>query len=142
MDDALLVRGLERAHDLPRHVDRFLERDCVLRDPIGQRRALDELEDQRAYSARPFLPLQPVDLRNVRMVQRREDLSLALESREPVGVVGERRGENFQRDVAVERRIPRAIDLAHAACAEDADDLIDADARAGGNNVAELTTRA
>ena len=41
-------------------------------------------------------------------------------------------GQDLQRDVAIELRVARAIDLAHAACAEGRDDLVGAEARAGG----------
>ena len=47
MDDALLVRALERVGDLPRDRQRVVERDRSLCDPIRQRRTLDELEDER-----------------------------------------------------------------------------------------------
>ena len=48
MDDALLVRRLERFGDLPRDRQRLIERNRSARDPIGERRALDQLHDQRA----------------------------------------------------------------------------------------------
>ena len=46
------------------------------------------------------------------------DLRLPLESREAIGIVGERLGQDLDRDVALQLRIARAIDLAHAARAE------------------------
>ena len=59
------------------------------------------------------------------------DLRFALESREPIRVVGERVGQDFQRDVAFELRVARAIDLAHASGADGGDDFIRAETRAG-----------
>ena len=45
----------------------------------------------------------------------------------PLGVLRERRGQHLDRDVAVELRVARAIDLAHAARADGAGDLVGAD---------------
>ena len=47
MDDAALVRGLERFGNLAGDRQRFVERQRALRDPIGQRRAVDQLQDER-----------------------------------------------------------------------------------------------
>ena len=47
MDDALLVRGLQRFGDLLRDRQRVGQRERALRDPVGQRRAFDQFEDER-----------------------------------------------------------------------------------------------
>ena len=54
----------------------------------------------------------------LRMVERREDLRFALEPREPIGIAGEGVGQDLQRDVAIELRVARAIDLPHPAGAD------------------------
>ena len=46
MDDAGLVRGFQRLGNLARDWQGFVERHRPLRDAVGQRRALDQLEDQ------------------------------------------------------------------------------------------------
>ena len=51
-------------------------------------------------------------------------LGLTLEPRQSLGIVREGLGKNFDRDLAVEFRIARAIDLAHTARAERCDDFI------------------
>ena len=61
------------------------------------------------------------------MVERGEQLGFALEAREPVAIEGEEFGQDFQRDVAIELRVARAIDLAHPACAEPGQNLVAAD---------------
>ena len=66
----------------------------------------------------PFAVLEAVDRRDVRMVERGEDLRLALEAREPLGIARERVGQNLQRDVAVELGVAGPIDLAHPAGAD------------------------
>ena len=72
----------------------------------------------------PFLPIQPVNVRDVRMVQRRQHLRFARKAREPIGVVRERFRENLQRHVAIEPRVARAIHLAHPSGAERRKDLV------------------
>jgi hypothetical protein len=85
-----------------------------------------QLEYQRAI-------FDAVNLRDVGMVQRREQLGLALKSRQPLSVIRERIGQNFDRDFALQARIPRAIDLAHTAGADEGDDFVGAEASAGAN---------
>ena len=58
------------------------------RDPLRQVLALDQLHHQRADVADRF---EAVDVRDVRMVERRERLRFALEPRQPFGIAGEER---------------------------------------------------
>ncbi len=74
---------------------------------------------------------EAVDVRDVRMIQRGEGLRFALEAREPVGVARERLGQDLDRDVAIELRVARPIDLAHAAFADLRGDFVDAETGAG-----------
>ena len=82
---------------------------------------------------RPDLPcgrfFEPVDRRDVRMIERGEDLGLALEAGEALGVVCEQVGQDLERDVATELRVARAIDLAHAAGAEQREDFVGTETR-------------
>ena len=77
----------------------------------------------------PFF--ESVQVRDVGMVQRCEHLRFALESRDAIRITDERGGEDLNRDVAIEFRIARAVDLAHAAGADGGDDFISAKARTG-----------
>ena len=88
-------------------------RSCASR--VGERLALDELEDQEPDAVGL---LEAVDRADVRMIQRGEHARLALEAREPVGVARERARQDLDRDVAPELRVARAVHLAHAAGAE------------------------
>ena len=65
------------------------------------------------------------------MIERREHLRFALEARQAIGIAGERRRQHLDRDVAIQLRIARAIDLAHAAGAEQADNAIEPEGGAG-----------
>ena len=69
---------------------------CAMRSAsVG---AVDQLEHQRGHAVGL---LETIDRGDVRMVERGEDLRLALEPGEAIGVVRERAGQDFQRDVAV-----------------------------------------
>ena len=47
MDDASVVRRLERVRELPRDVQRFVRRQRPGPQAIGECRSLDELQDQK-----------------------------------------------------------------------------------------------
>ena len=74
---------------------------------------------------------EAVDVRDVRVIEGRQRLRFACEPRQPVGVAGERVGQDLQRDVAIELGIARAEHLAHPAGADAGDDFVDAEARTG-----------
>ena len=75
-----VLRRFERFCDLRGKRQRLLNRYRTLRSEIGERRTLDQLHHQ-AGDAAAFL--EAVNLRDVRVVQRRECLGLALEPRQP-----------------------------------------------------------
>ena len=62
------------------------------------------------------------------MMQRRQDLRLALESGAALGIGRELRGQNLDGNVPLQPRLSRAIDLTHAAGANGGHDLVRADA--------------
>ena len=107
MDDALLVRGLEGRRDLRGVIEGGVERQGP-----AQGRPVHQLHDEAAG-------LDGVDLRDVGMVEGGKRLGFALEPGEPVGVIGKRVGQPLDRHVALERGIAGAIDLAHAALADE-----------------------
>ena len=83
--------------------------------------ALDEFHDEEQA---PLGLVDPVDRRDVRVVQARERPGLTAEARDPLAVVGEILGQDLERDVATEPCVVRAVDLAHSAPAEVGDDLV------------------
>ena len=111
VDDALVVRGFEAVGNLPGDLERLVERNRALLDPLRQRRTLDELHDQRAV-------LDAVDRGDVRMVEGGEHLRLAREARHARGVLGEVFGDQLDRDLSTELAVGGAIHLAHGAFAE------------------------
>ena len=76
--------------------------------------------------------LEAVNGADVRVVERREHLRLALEPRETIGVARECLGQHLQRDVAIELRVARTPHLAHAAGTEQCDDFITTKNTTGG----------
>ena len=62
------------------------------------------------------------------MVEAGEDLGLPREPGEPVRIAGEGVRQDLQRDLAVELRVGGLPDLAHAALAEQGDDVVVAEA--------------
>ena len=62
------------------------------------------------------------------MAQRGQRLRLALEAGDALRVGGEGGGQDFDRDLAAEHGVAGAIHLAHAALAEQGEDLVGADA--------------
>ena len=85
MDDALFMRRFQRFGDLPGNRQCLVKGNRPLRDPICQRRPLDEFHHQRDCAGAPF---QAVDVGYVRMIQRREDFCFALETRHTFSVGG------------------------------------------------------
>ena len=73
MDDPLFVRGFERLGNLLRDRKRLTDWDRRGRDPIGERRALDQFHDQGSDAA---AVLESMDLRDVRMIERGEHAAL------------------------------------------------------------------
>ena len=89
---------------------RHVRRRC--RCPRLERAAVDEFRDE----IRPAVDIPDVVHREqVRMIERGEHAGFALEAGQPIGVRGEQRRQDLDRDVASELRVARAVDLAHPA---------------------------
>ena len=101
--------------------ERFVDRNGTLCDPIRESRSLHQLQDERVHALRVF---QPVNGADIRMIERREDLSFTLEAGESTGVQRKFGRKDLQGDSAIELRIARAIGLAHAASPDGGQDFI------------------
>jgi hypothetical protein len=117
------VRRFERVDDLPRDGDGLVDGQRA----AFQRLALDQLHDDRSEIAGVF---DAVHRGNVGMIQRRQQFRLALKAGDAIGIAAHRLGQDFDRDVALQLRIARAIHLAHAAGADRVEDLERAKPRA------------
>ena len=110
MDDALPVRSLQRVGNLARDADRLVRGKPALCNALSERRALDQLEHQGRRAIGVF---QAVNDGDIGMVQRSQDLRLALKASQTLRVVRKVRRQDFERDLPPELGIAGAIDLAH-----------------------------
>ena len=115
MNNPLFVCGLERLGDLFRDRQRLVDRHRAARDRLRQILALDQFHHEGVQAGR-FL--EPIDRRDVRMIEGSERLRLALESDQTFGVSGECVRQDLDRDLATERRVCRPVDLPHPAIAD------------------------
>src|SRR5262249_17999991 len=112
MNDALLMRRLQRLCDLPRVAERRFERNRS-----AQRLALDQLHHQRAL-------LDPINLSDVGMIESGQRPGFALEARHAVSVSREALRQDFDRHIAPELGIGGSPDFAHPTLAELGGDLV------------------
>ncbi len=128
VDDALAVGLLERLGDLPRDGERLVDGERAAREPLREVLARHQLHRQRHEA---LALLEPVDRRDIRVAERREDLRLAAEAREALGVLGEGGRQDLERGLAAELRVPRAVHLSHPSRAESHPDLVRAEPHSG-----------
>ena len=93
----------------------FRERQRAPAQAVGKRLAVEELHDQEVGAV---LRADVVEMADVRMIQRGNGAGFALETLLEFGIGGEMSGENLDGNGAIEARVFRAVDLAHAAGAE------------------------
>jgi hypothetical protein len=95
---------------------------------IGERRPFHQFHHQRRHGGAPVAwemeVLEPVDLRDARMIERSEQPRLAAETHQELGIVARQPGDHLDRHVAMQLGIARPIDLAHPARTERRLDLI------------------
>ena len=123
MDDAALVRGIERVGNLSRRSPAPRRSACAAAlasdagDDLAPASAPSTSSSTSAWT--PSMLFEPVDRRDVGMIERRKHARFALEARQPIGIERNAARQDLQRDVAAELRVVRAIDLAHPADAEE-----------------------
>ena len=123
---------------LQREIERLARRQRALRDALRERRPVDELHDDRRSAV---AALEPVDVRDVLVIQRGEHFGLALQAREPVRVRHERFRQHLERDIALQVRVGGPVDLAHAPHADQRGDFVLAEARPRGQRHREPNLR-
>ena len=112
---------LERFGNLACQFEGLLDREGTVSQPLRQRVALDEFEDEEMGAAVFF---EAVDSGNVRMVKRREQLRFTLETCKPLLVPGKFIGKGLDRDLASQLLVASSPHLTHAALAELARDFV------------------
>ena len=134
MDDVPLVRGGEPASDLRRVIERLARRYRTLPNPRAQRFAFEQLRNDVVESA---FVADVVDGQDVRMVEHAGRARFLLETAQRIGVGRKIARQNFDRDVALQARVLRAIHLAHAARADGHENFVRTEQRARGKHGSE-----
>ena len=98
-------------------IGRIGDRNRAARQPLREIFPIDELHHQRPI-------FNAIHLRDVGMIQRRERLRLACESRQALRIAREQLRKNLDRDIAVQARIAGAIHLPHSTGADVTGDLV------------------
>ena len=112
MDDPLLMCRFERFGNLLRDGEGFVNRQRPVCDPVCQRRALDQFHDQsRLHTVRL---LQAVDRAMLGWFRAARTSASRWNLREALTVSGDRVREDFDRDLALQIGVGRAVDLAHS----------------------------
>ena len=121
MNEAGLVRFCEPLRDLNPDVQHLAGRERAVREQLAQRPSFDELHrevDRRVDRA------DVVNRDDVGMIQRRRAAGFLLEPGPAHLVSGDLGEQHLDGDLAPEARVPRPVDLAHAAGAERRNDLV------------------
>ena len=121
MRDAQPMGFVQSIRDLDAVLHRVGDGQRSARDAIGERLALDELHDDVGPIGDASDVVHGAD---VRMIQARDDPGLALEAFGQLRVGGEVRVQHFDRDAAVQPRVPRLVDLADSARADGGADFV------------------
>ena len=125
MHDPLLVRGRETLGHPAGELHRLALRERSSRQPRAHRLALEQL---RHGVRDPAVVAEVEDGQDVRVRERGDRLGLPLEALQGGRVPRQVGRQDLQRHVAVELRVARPVDLAHAADAERREDLVGAQA--------------
>ena len=128
MDDTALVGRFKRVGDLFRNAQRFVDGQSTVVQSLGEGVAVDEFHNERANAGAFFDAVYGGD---IRMIECRERLCLAVESSESVRIGREHIGKNFDCDMSIEARVAGAIHLTHSTGAYRANDFVQPEASTG-----------
>jgi len=124
MDDPGLVTRFKRLRDLLRDGDGFLNRGRTFLNPFRERRSLDEFEHERLHAVGVF---EPVDARDVRMVELRNGFCFSLKSGFSLGVLGKVTWKDLDGDRSLEACVLGLVDLSHTSSTYLGHDLVRAE---------------
>ena len=126
------VRRFERFRDLAGDRQRLFDGQRTLEKTISERGALNKFQNERLDTVRFF---DSMNRRDVRMIERRQLLCFAFEACAALRILREALEHDLAGDRALQFRVARAVDLAHAAGTETVGDLVRADSRAWGTAI-------
>ena len=117
MDDALLVRGVQRRQHLLGHLYHLSHRPRRRLDlqTIFERPAAHQQHDQ---VQQPVVFARVVHGQDVGVLEMGDGLNFAVEALDKVGLVGQGGIEHLERDATAQAQVLRLIDRAHATAAE------------------------
>ena len=121
MEHAAAMSFLQPFANLGSNAEHLVERQAAFVQAFSEGFALQILHDDVVGAV---LLAHIVEMADVGMAERGDGSCFAVKSLPGFGTPGKMRGQNLDRDGAVEPRIARAIHLAHAACAERLDDFV------------------
>jgi hypothetical protein len=125
MNDTFLMRRIQSLRYLPRDLQRFIERERPLLNPRGESFALNQFH----HDATGIIGLlETVDLSDVGMIQRREDLCFAAKTGETIRIACKPGREQLESHVSLQGDVACAKDHTHPAFAQFGRDLIRTDA--------------
>ena len=137
MDDAAGVRRRESARHLYGAIEGLARSQRAVTQAGAQCFALEKLgHDVRHIALAPDV----VDDQQIGMIKGAGRPCLGLEPPDAVGVSGDGASQRLDRDVASQPRVASAIDLAHAASADQTIDLVGTQPRAGSERVAHAVS--
>ena len=116
MDHAALVRGGDAGAELARDVDRLVRRQAP--DAAQQRRQVLAVDVFHGEKAAAVGVAQVVEAADVLVRHLAREAQLGVELGEARGVGGDAGGQELEGDRLLEREVFGAVDLAHAAAAE------------------------
>ena len=128
MDDAGAMRALERRRDLDCGLERLINQRAP-REPVGQGLAIEVLHDEKR---RALVLAHVVQGADMRMRELRDRTGFAIEPLTELRIGGEHVWEDLDSDRTVESRVARFIHFPHATRAQQRQNLVCAEARAGG----------
>ena len=122
VEDALLVRRVQARAELARDLDGLVDGETP--DPLEQRREVLAVHVLHREEVAAFDLADVVDAADVRVRDLPREPDLGVEAREEALVRGDRLGQELQGDGLSELQVVGAVDLAHAALAEEPDDAV------------------
>ncbi len=121
MDDPLPMRLTQCVGDLDSVAQELVERQRSALEALRQGLAFHALHHQEVHAV--LMP-DVVQRADVRMIQTRDCLGLALEALAPFGIAGEVCGQDFDRHCSIQPRVARPVNFSHPARAQRRDDLV------------------
>ena len=121
VDDRPRMGRLEGFEDLTCEIEQALGRHGAPADHLLQGLARQQLHDDEVQ---PLVLPDVVDRADVRMIQSRGGAGFAAESVQRCGIAPGALGQDFQGHLAAQARVPRPVDLSHAALADATEDLV------------------